>query len=204
VKKIFFILFLLSSLGLFGQTELEPIYMYVSLTNGLRVRDRPSLSGKIIKVLPYGEMITLNSNYLKPRTEDTIDGINDYWYYISVDGEDGWIFGGYLIDRLESDPIVGFWRKENARQLVWYFSPSGRFIVGLSETGGMSSGSYELRGNTLILIFDASYFFDGEYYPPSRTEYRAQIIDSNKIIITGAPKESYNNGTYIRDNSRFF
>jgi hypothetical protein len=201
MRKIFFAVFLLSSFSLFGQYTSACIYMFAP-ANGLRVRDNPSLNGRIITTLPYGEKLDLNKRTVE---KDTIDGISDYWYScrISINNEsvEGWVFGGYLIDRLESETIVGFWRMENNRQYIWYFYPNRRFLVGMAETSNSEVGSYELRGNTLILIYDASYDRrTGELGSPSRKEARVQIINGNRIIIVNDDDSPYYNRPYIRDN----
>ena len=50
-------------------------------------------------VIKRGEKIT---TYARTENAETIDGINAFWYYISLQDVDGlqfgWVFGGYFKD----------------------------------------------------------------------------------------------------------
>jgi len=70
-------------------------YRYISATDGLRLRNRPSLSGGKICVIPYNEKV-----YLIKETgeKETIDGITGRWSLVSWKSYQGWVFGGYLTE----------------------------------------------------------------------------------------------------------
>ncbi|MDR0474447.1 MAG: SH3 domain-containing protein [Treponema sp.] len=71
---------------------------YVSSKDGLRVRDKPGITGNILGVLPYKGKVLIAQ---KTIDTSTIDGITDCWYLTEINGMEGWVFGGYL---QESDP----------------------------------------------------------------------------------------------------
>jgi len=115
MKKIILCVLLALPTFAFGQEDVESIRlnMLVSATIGLRVRESPSLGSRVLGTLPYGKAIGLQQ---KTKDRVTIDGISDYWYggYVYLENYRGfgWVFGGYLSDRLEDDPLIGFWSVE--------------------------------------------------------------------------------------------
>ena len=59
----------------------------------LRLRTEPSLESEAVSTLWRGYVLEILSQ--TPYTEE-VEGMNDYWYRISYDGLQGWVFGGYL------------------------------------------------------------------------------------------------------------
>ncbi len=60
---------------------------------GLYLRERPSLSGKIILLIPYNGIVTIlsiNGPY------ETIDGIYQKWMKVRYNNKAGWSFSGYM------------------------------------------------------------------------------------------------------------
>ena len=59
----------------------------------LRLRERPETDAKAISTLWRGYILEILS---QTPTMETVEGMSDYWYRISFDGLQGWVFGGYL------------------------------------------------------------------------------------------------------------
>jgi hypothetical protein len=150
---------------LFGEYNL-PISLFVSADAGLRVRESPSVNSRVIKVIQYGEFIDCME---RTDTKDTVDGIDDFWYKTFYHG--GWVFGGYLTERLESEPLLGRWRVENNPPYGWLFSKDGHFTnppLGPSG-GGVIEGTFEKNDSGVLLHFDYS-----ANYEPERHIYTQQ------------------------------
>ena len=76
---------------------------YVAPHNGLILRTEPSLSGARIRVLQqYTKLTVIDMSFRK----ETIDGIRDYWYKVDVNGESGWVFGGYLVSSINANTVI--------------------------------------------------------------------------------------------------
>lgn len=67
--------------------------MYVSTTSGIRLREKPSLESKTVKVLSYGSMLIIRE--AQPN-EIQIDGVNGFWVRCAWYDLEGWVFSGYL------------------------------------------------------------------------------------------------------------
>ena len=154
MKKYFLIvaLALLSNSMAFGQYESIGAYKFIFAPNGLRARLLPSLNSEILKVIPHGRFIGFDA---RTQTQDTIDGITDYWYRTLVlPGAYGWVFGGYLIDKFESEPYLGQWR--DADEITWVLGYDRRFHRG-TALHGWRWGTFEITtGNKIFFIFDTS------------------------------------------------
>ncbi|MDR0290943.1 MAG: SH3 domain-containing protein [Treponema sp.] len=185
------ILLFFPCLLLFGEWPYESIGVYkiISSPNGLRVREEPSLNSKVIEVFPYG---LLHSFILRTKTKDTIDGISDYWYGFraGISGGYHWVFGGYLVDKLASEPHTGYWREEGtAMHWIFFEGNRGDFARGPRQEYGngyiiwFRHGTFEKRGNNRIFFI----FLDSELDDTSRPFHRreAEIIFSNidRIIL---------------------
>ncbi|MBI9102815.1 MAG: SH3 domain-containing protein [Spirochaetales bacterium] len=59
----------------------------------LRLRSEPSLESEAVSLLYRGYIMEILSQ--TPFTE-VVEEKDDYWYRISYDGLQGWVFGGYL------------------------------------------------------------------------------------------------------------
>ncbi len=59
----------------------------------LRLREKPALDSPALTTLWKGYVIEILS---QTSGQETVEGITDYWYQISYDGLQGWVFGGYL------------------------------------------------------------------------------------------------------------
>ncbi len=88
IKKniICFVLFVFAQLGFSQKFE------GVSYSNNLRVRNQPSLEGKVVKVLPCHTKVTV---YDSEGSNMWKNGIWDFWYKIS-DSKDEWVNAYYI------------------------------------------------------------------------------------------------------------
>ncbi|MEQ9229850.1 MAG: SH3 domain-containing protein [Cyclobacteriaceae bacterium] len=68
---------------------------YVSAKSGLRMRDRPELSGEKLSTIPYNASVSAVENI-----EGMVFLADTYgeWTKVIYNGEVGWVFGGYLSD----------------------------------------------------------------------------------------------------------
>ena len=102
---VFFITSILFALNseYFNNTKID--ILYVDLIEGPRIRDTPGLTGNRIGVL-YDRMVV---KVVEIGDETVIDGIKSKWVNILLPIETiknnkniyGWVFGGYLTDKLE-------------------------------------------------------------------------------------------------------
>ena len=53
----------------------------------------PSSSSRVIRYLKEGFVLEIIS---KSGTLETLEGEENYWYQITFDGLNGWVFGAYL------------------------------------------------------------------------------------------------------------
>jgi hypothetical protein len=74
--------------------------MYINASGGLRVRSLPSIDGERIGLLNYSTEISITREVNKNLI---INGIEGKWVYIKADNIEGWVFSGYLSDRIELD-----------------------------------------------------------------------------------------------------
>jgi uncharacterized protein YgiM (DUF1202 family) len=74
--------------------------MYINASGGLRVRNLPSVDGERIGLLDYSTQVTITR---EENNNVIIDGIEGKWVYIKADNIEGWVFSGYLSDRIELD-----------------------------------------------------------------------------------------------------
>jgi hypothetical protein len=197
MKKIFFCILIFLPFLSFGQDKYEncSIHLYVSAPDGLRGRAEPNLNSKVIKVLKYGERVDIDR---RTKEKYTINGITDYWYY---DTHSLWLFGGYLTDRLENEPIVGFWAEEGALRRGWEFYPTGIAGTGLKDAGHWSGGPYKLDKNNNLSIEFSQYRGD-ELYKFIVTG-RIEFINNDKIrLIINNETEYIHSTILVRDNRR--
>jgi hypothetical protein len=63
--------------------------------DGLRLRDKPDQTGRILLSLMEGARVEL----LRPTADAMeIDGQTDYWYLVNYNGIRGWTFGAFLTE----------------------------------------------------------------------------------------------------------
>lgn len=67
----------------------------------LRLRERSEIESRLITTLWKGYVLKVKS---RSPEQVIVDGQQDYWYQVSYDGLQGWVFGSYLevFDNLEA------------------------------------------------------------------------------------------------------
>lgn len=83
----------LASAGI-SEAQYDGIPRFFSYVDALRLRDRPSIEGKVLGVLPKGLLVPLVELEEKPSV---IDGIRNRWIQVRYGSMEGWAFGGYLV-----------------------------------------------------------------------------------------------------------
>lgn len=90
-----YILFLLLSLVIFD-AYCETAFQWVSLQEGVTLRETPSLDGNEIDLLPFAEKIEVIEVTKEALIIDNTEG---YWCRImSQNNKIGWVFGGHIVD----------------------------------------------------------------------------------------------------------
>ena len=62
-------------------------------TNYLRLRADPTKSAEVLAGLTKGTVVKILSATEK---KETVEDETDYWYRVSLEGLEGWVFGAYL------------------------------------------------------------------------------------------------------------
>lgn len=144
--------------------------MYVNSKEGLRVRDKPGLTGtNKIASLPHGVMVKIVSI----GQEDSIDDLYAPWVEILIPSylwksdkpEYGWIYGGYLTKeqptgtfrRLYGKELENYllsvesWAPDGLTQMKFYSNHT--FWYASDKHYGMPAleGKWEVKGNSIIL-----------------------------------------------------
>jgi hypothetical protein len=73
--------------------------MYVTAPEGLNLRSEPSTQSEIVRLLPFStevQILNTDNNLI------IIDGIESKWYEVNSNNSVGWVFGGYLSDKIEN------------------------------------------------------------------------------------------------------
>lgn len=74
-------------------TAAEPDFLFVAATN-VRIRANPATSAAVAATLPIGTWAKIVE---KSAEKQDLLGKKDYWYKISADSQQGWIFGGLTL-----------------------------------------------------------------------------------------------------------
>ena len=196
MKKYCFVLavFLAAAFACFAQG-----YKYVDASSGLRVRDSASLSAKKIGVV-YDRM-KVKVVELGPKV--TIDGISSNWVKIIMPLESfkkqtsvtGWVFGGYLSDKLKPFSTAG-WTDSDLKiylsRFLWIydgfrfmnFEADGKYNFGLMESSLGGVGTFSLSMKDKKIIVKVSYGDDSDEWTDVKTEvYEIVSILEDKLCL---------------------
>lgn len=167
-------------------------YMFVSTTNGLASRGSPSLNSRIISSVPHGVLLKLSHRTLE---KVQLNGISDYWYeieqiqigeinsYSPADIYTGWVFGGYLAERLEPNHFLGCWITEEYD--FWIFRTDKWFYTGKKDTDIIENyGVYELDSdNNITLRYLKWDSHNGGYLEVLRKNFNVQLINPDRMFL---------------------
>ena len=92
----FILIFFITNLSL-AQPNNDKEFTVVA-PSGLSLRDSPSLSSKKLEIIPFGKLITLTDVFTMYNQDKmkTIDGRPGVWVKTNFNGQEGYIFSGYL------------------------------------------------------------------------------------------------------------
>lgn len=78
------------------EVKLERAQAKITTVSAMRVRRGPQVTAEEVLRLRVGTVV---SAIARSTSEDTIGGKTDYWYRVNLpNGQDGWVFGGLLLD----------------------------------------------------------------------------------------------------------
>lgn len=164
----------------------------VNSPEGLRVRDKPSLSSNKICLLENNECLFVEEF----GDEVTIDGIFSRWVKISIpdkyrkskkDPENGWVFGGYLkrVGHFDCDG-------DSISDEVFYIPEEKKMGLRLSKSNKLQK--YTISPDD-ISCFDGLIFIDG--YDERKNEIGRRFIIVNKIVEDGSDRYHYETNAFV-------
>ena len=65
----------------------------VVTADSLRLRAQPTLRAKILSNLYRGEVVEI---FKRSEEKENIDGKTDFWFEVTIEGVNGWVFGSHL------------------------------------------------------------------------------------------------------------
>ena len=94
--------------------------MYVGAKDGLNVREQPAPTGKLLKTIPFGDMVRVFEEKGEPITIDKITG---KWTRIECRSLgsvscNGWVFGGFLAEHRNAAMDAAVSSRAEARKLA--------------------------------------------------------------------------------------
>ena len=118
---------------------------WVNSAEGLRVRDKPSLEGKVVAALRFGTQVAIEET----GPAAGIDGLAGAWLLVATPTARGWVFGGYLAayDPVEMLPsvqgLLGVWTDDAGG--LYEFRENGQFGQDSGRTGHWSLEGEDLE-----------------------------------------------------------
>lgn len=171
-------------------------YLYVNSPEGLRIRNKPALSGNKIGVL-YDRM---KLKILEIGAEETIDGITSNWIRVLLPVESlkqkktvsGWVFGGYLTDVLKPFSTKDWTDRDLILYLSrfeWWngyrFTQDGKCFWALKESGAGASGTYSVSIKNKTVDLTLVYGDDTGEWEETRTKhFDIKTIHEDKIVFS--------------------
>ncbi|MCR5081170.1 MAG: SH3 domain-containing protein [Treponema sp.] len=173
-------------------------FLYVDSPEGLRVRSSSSLSAEKTGVL-YDRM---KIKVISVGSEATIDGIKSNWVKIllpvdtlkSNSATYGWIFGGYLTNKLKPFSTEGWTDADLRRYLCRFswalgergyiiFNPDGTCSLGLLESGSGGGGTYKVSMNDMTITITATVGDEDSEGEEMTETYSIISIEEEKITL---------------------
>lgn len=196
--NIFFSLLLFTNVLFAIGKEKPNSVKYVSSKDGLNVRESPTLNTKKIAALIYASEVTV----LETGTEETIDGIKGNWVKIKIPklswsqkDLSGWVFGGYLSEKLDESYIIRYkkfkeldetYNDYNLKYLI--DSPSKVLLV---EKKGkevfrknISSYCYNNAKEKIYFSSEENYIKGKKVWEMKNRHYSFYVLDLNDFSVT--------------------
>jgi hypothetical protein len=165
--------------------KILPNIMYVNSPEGLNIRSAPNV---------YSEKITTVPNKSAVQIKDidhnlvTIGDIKDNWYLVNYNGTNGWMFGGFLLEKLPYEPpiMIGNWVHVYNTDIGYTFKLDNTYDMFWAP--GFTGGTWQLNGDLLTLIETYMVGSDGYGLKSKNIDteiynYKISIVDSNIIIL---------------------
>ena len=211
MKKNFLLVFMLAFCNLlFGlssdyfQKNKNIDILYVNSPEGLRVRDNASLNSKKIETL-YDRMVV---KVVSIGSEAVIDGIKSNWVQILLPVETinkgrnvyGWVFGGYLTDKLSAFSTEKWSDADLQRYLSRFpwvygrdcreFSADGTYHYLFLEAAGSGKGSYSASMKNKSITVYVSYEAIDYVGPEQKETYKIIRINEDSMVLNIDGKEA--------------
>ena len=175
-------------------------HLYVNSPEGLRIRNKPDLSGDKIGIL-YDRM---NVKIISVGEETTVDGIKSNWIKILLPIETvqakenvyGWIFGGYLTDKLEPFSTKEWtdndlqrylcrfpWVTGNGNRSYYQFKLNGSYSVNLIESGIGGGGEYSVSLKNKTITVKTRYADEDSEGEIITDIYKITKIEEDKLTL---------------------
>ncbi|NLI76113.1 MAG: SH3 domain-containing protein [Candidatus Riflebacteria bacterium] len=150
----------------------------VSAKSGLVLRATPDRQGKPLGRVAYGTRLEVVET--RQGKQETIEGREEFWWKVRVDGREGYVFGGFV----STDPVEEDLSQAPPYSMDWYGQSLGAWVRDeerrLAETGGVVKREVRTllvrtdAGRTLRFEDDLSYgescirYCFGRFFPEVR------------------------------------
>lgn len=144
----------------FGYKEKQ---LFVSESQGVNLRQKPSMEGGEIELLPYGESVQFEKEL---DTMVEVKGKTGKWIAVKHAGKVGWVFGGFLQTQPPAgknrtfhvsastdwpSSFIGIWISPSGSDIV-SFSPGGQHSYnGCNGTYDYSIGKIQKNGENVVM-----------------------------------------------------
>jgi hypothetical protein len=116
-------------------------FMNVVAPSGLKLRATPGMDSEVLYIIPSKSVVQIIENELFPRVEDEISYISGSWVYVNYEGEEGYVFDGFLSDL--PLPIHEFEKTQFDLDLIYPLETWMEYHhVGLMNTDTFASSLY--------------------------------------------------------------
>ncbi|MDR2662803.1 MAG: leucine-rich repeat protein [Treponema sp.] len=175
-----------------------PEIRYVGASDGLVLREGPSVSAPRKAVLPQFTRLTVIS---RGNATEHLGGKTGFWLEVEALGQTGWVFGGETIDQpVLKEAFIGEWLEEPEVSpdteedfvLLYnyyggrYFSfrENGEYGEGLPETDMGAYGGWTWNGKELVRELQGPLIEEKQYLGPTHHN-RAFFESRDRLFIEG-------------------
>lgn len=81
--------------GLFSNNPVEPQNHQVIAFSGLKLRAEPNTSGKVLKIIPFGQSVEMLETEIKRQS---IEWLSGHWVKVRFEGKTGYVFDAFLTE----------------------------------------------------------------------------------------------------------
>jgi hypothetical protein len=159
---------------------------------GLRMRDKPDISGKIITTIPDKEIVDVLEE--KGATL-TISGATGRWCKVKWYDNTGWVFGGFLIYSsmdYSGFNFIGRWGDSDpdqegegggSQEIMFY--KSGKVIIRGTVGGSEGTWGYDQSAKKISLYDLENFDGEGESSFIGTCTFKVVIISDDTVILDG-------------------